>query len=149
MTTGPYPALEGLRVIDAMHPALITCSPDSSIRTIARMMATYRVHAILVTAHGDEQLAGGDWGIVSDADLLRAGEAGDIDEDRAGTLAAQPVVTVPSSEALGRAAELMVDGDVSHLIVIESRSARPIGVLSTLDVARALAGFPEQHPSFR
>lgn len=149
MTTGPYPALEGLRVIDAMHPALITCSPDSSIRTIARMMATYRVHAILVTAHGDEKLAGGDWGIVSDADLLRAGEAGDIDEDRAGTLAAQPVVTVPSSEALGRAAELMVDGDVSHLIVIESRSARPIGVLSTLDVARALAGFPEQHPSFR
>ena len=37
----------------------------------------------------------------------------------------------------------MVDRDVSHLIVIESRSARPIGVLSTLDVARALAGFPE------
>jgi CBS domain-containing protein len=147
---GPYPALDGLRVIDAMHPALITCSPDSSLRTIARMMATYRVHAILVTAHGDEELAGGGhWGIVSDADLLRAAETGSIDEDRARTLAAQPVVTIPSSEALSHAAQLMVERDVSHLIVIESRSARPIGVLSTLDVARALAGFPEQHPSFR
>lgn len=147
---GPYPALDALRVIDAMHPALITCSPDSSLRTIARMMATYRVHAILVTAHGDEELAGGGhWGIVSDADLLRAAETGSIDEDRARTLAAQPVVTIPSSEALSRAARLMVERDVSHLIVIEARSARPIGVLSTLDVARALAGFPEQHPSFR
>jgi len=39
--TGSRPALGKLRVIDAMHPALITCSPDSSLRTIARMMATY------------------------------------------------------------------------------------------------------------
>ena len=56
-TSQLYPALGRLRVIDAMHPALITCSPDSTLRTIARMMTTYRVHAILVTAHGDEQLA--------------------------------------------------------------------------------------------
>jgi hypothetical protein len=81
MTSEPYPALGALRVIDAMHPALITCSPDSSLRTIARMMATYRVHAIFVTAHGDEELAGGGrWGIVSDVGLLRASEAANIDE---------------------------------------------------------------------
>jgi CBS domain-containing protein len=142
-----YPSLDGLRVIDAMHPALITCSPESSLRTIARMMATYRVHAILVTAHGEDELpGGGQWGIVSDADLLRASDSYDVDSVKARTLAAQPVVTIASSEQLGRAAALMVDRDVSHLIVIESRSGRPLGVLSTLDVARALAGFPEQHP---
>ena len=150
MTADPssqlYPALGRLRVIDAMHPALITCSPDSTLRTIARMMTTYRVHAILVTAHGDEQLAGGGhWGIVSDADLLRASAEANVDEERARSLAAQPVA---SSEPLNRAAELMVERDVSHLIVIESRTDRPIGVLSTLDVARALADFPEQHPAF-
>ena len=114
------------------------------------MMTTYRVHAILVTDAATRKLAGGGhWGIVSDVDLLRAAETGSIDEDRARGLAAQPVVTVPSSEALSHAAQLMVERDVSHLIVIESRSARPMGVLSTLDVARALAGFPEQHPAFR
>ena len=113
-------------------------------------MATYRVHAILVTAHGDEELAGGShWGIVSDADLLRATGSGDIDEQQARTLAAQPVVTIASSEALSHAAQLMVERDVSHMIVLESRSARPIGVLSTLDIARALAGFPEHHSAFR
>ncbi len=41
----------------------------------------------------------------------------------------------------------MVEHDVSHLIVVEPQLARPIGVLSTLDVARALAGFPERHPA--
>lgn len=148
MTIDPsyaYPALRELRVIDAMHPALITCSPESSLRTIARMMSSYRVHSILVNAHESD----GSWGIVSDTDLLRASETGDIDKQEARSLAAQPVVTIESSEALGRAAALMVERDVSHLIVLESRSRRPIGVLSTLDVARALAGFPEQHPAFR
>jgi CBS domain-containing protein len=33
----------------------------------------------------------------------------------------------------------MVENELSHLIVVERRSKRPIGVLSTLDVARALA----------
>ena len=77
-----YPALGRLRVIDAMHPALITCSPDSTLRTIARMMTTYRVHAILVTAHGDEQPRGRrPLGIVSDADLLRASAEANVDEN--------------------------------------------------------------------
>jgi CBS domain-containing protein len=141
-----YPALRQLRVIDAMHPGLISCSPDTPLRTIARMMATYRVHTILVTAHGEEKLpGGGPWGIVSDTDLLHAAEAGDVDEQQARTIACTPVLTVASSDDLAHAAQLMVEHDVSHLIVIERRSERPIGVLSTLDLARALAGFPERH----
>jgi len=110
-------------------------------------MATYRVHAILVTAHGEEELAGGGfWGVVSDAELLRAAETGDVDEQPAQTIAASPVLKVASSEPLAQAAHLMVEHEVSHLIVNERRSGRPIGVLSTLDIARALAGFPESHP---
>ena len=86
-----YPALGQLRVVDAMHPGLISCSPDMPLRTVARMMATYRVHAILVTAHGEEALPGGSvWGVISDADLLRAVRAGDLDEQAARTIAATP-----------------------------------------------------------
>jgi hypothetical protein len=40
----------------------------------------------------------------------------------------------------------MAEHEISHLIVAELHIARPIGVLSTLDVTRALAGFPETHP---
>jgi predicted transcriptional regulator len=55
-------------------------------------------------------------------------------------------VTVAAGEELARAARPMVEHEVSHLIVVEPHSTRPIGVLSTLDVARSLAGFPERHP---
>lgn len=147
MKSQPYPALGRLRVVDAMHSGLISCSPDTALRTVARMMATYRVHAILVTAHGAKELPGGNvWGVVSDADLLRASQAGDLDEQTAQVVAASPVMTVTTDQELAAAAQLMVEHEVSHLIVVEPRSARPVGVLSTFDIARALAAFPERHP---
>ena len=143
-----YPALEGLRVIDVMHPGLISCSPETPLRTVARMMTTYRVHAILVTSHGEERLAsGGAWGIVSDADLLGAAETGDLQEQTASTVATAPVLSVASTDDLARAAAVMVEHGASHVIVSERHSPRPVGVLSTLDMARALAGFPERHPT--
>ena len=90
-----YPSLGTLRVVDAMHPGLISCPPDTPLRTVARMMATYRVHAILVTAHGAEELPGGGvWGVVSDVDLLRAARSGDLDEKASRVIAATPVLTV-------------------------------------------------------
>jgi CBS domain-containing protein len=68
-----------------MHPGLISCSPDMPLRTVARMIATYRVHAILVTAYGAEELPGSSvWGVISDADLLRAAQVGDLDEQERG-----------------------------------------------------------------
>jgi CBS domain-containing protein len=110
------------------------------------MMATYRVHAILVTAHGEEALPGGSYcGIVSDADVIRAAESADLDQ-RAQTIASTPVLTVAPSDELAHAAKLMVEHDVTHVLVVERHSGRPVGVLSTLDLARPLAGFPERHP---
>jgi CBS domain-containing protein len=142
-----YPALGRLSVVDAMHPGLISCSPDTPLRTVARMMATYRVHAVLVTTHGAEELPGGGvWGVVSDVDLLRAAQDDDLDKQKTRAIAATPVLTVTTGDGLADAAQLMTEHEVSHLIVIEPQSARPVGVLSTLDIARALAGFPERHP---
>ncbi len=135
--------LRELRVIDAMHPGVIACPVDTSLRTVARMMATYRVHAVLVLAHDPEQALEGDglWGVVSDVDLIQAAQSRDFDERTARSLAATQVLTANSSDSLEQAVQLMVEHEVTHLVVVERRSHRPIGVLSTLDVARALAGF--------
>ena len=134
-------SLEGLRVIDAMHPGMISCPPETPLSTVARMMATYRVHAIIVHAHDDEELPDGDrWGVVTDADLVRVARDGDLDELTAQQIAASPALTVATAEPLQRAVQLMVEHEVSHVIAIERHSARPIGIVSTLDVARALAG---------
>jgi CBS domain-containing protein len=128
-------------VIDVMHPGMISCPPETPLKSVARMMATYRVHAIVVHAHGDEELAGGDrWGVVTDSDLVGAGLSGELDQLTAQQVAATPALTVTTADALDWAMQLMVEHEVSHLIAIERHSRRPVGVISTLDVARALAG---------
>ena len=141
-TTHSSPTLAGLRVVDAMHAGLISCRPEDPLRTVARLMATYRVHAVLVTGHDD-----GGWGVVSDGALLRAAEEGSVDEVTAGAVAETPVLTVATSDDLADVAHTMAERDVSHVVVVESHSQQPLGVLSTLDLARALAGFPERHPA--
>jgi CBS domain-containing protein len=128
------------RVIDAMHPGVIACPLDTPLRTVARMMATYRVHAIMVVSHEADPLPHGAlWGVVSDLDLIRAARTGDLDGETAGSLSAPPPATITSIEPLEHAIDLMDEHGASHLIVVERHSMRPIGVLSTLDVARALA----------
>jgi CBS domain-containing protein len=135
------PALDRLRVVDAMHPGMISCPPETTLRSVARMMASYRVHAIFVHAHGDEALPDGDaWGVVTDVDLVKAALEGDIDVLVAQQIAASPAVTVATADPLGEAVQLMTEHEVAHLIVVERHSKRPIGVLSTLDVARVLGG---------
>jgi CBS domain-containing protein len=142
-----YPTLQGLLVGDAMHPGLVSCSVETPLRAVARMMATYRVHAVLVTGHGDDQLAGGlPWGIASDLNVVQAAATAAVDDLKARDVAGTPIVMVSSDQELGHAAELMVERAVSHLLVVEPHSGRPFGVISTLDLARALAGFPERHP---
>jgi CBS domain-containing protein len=146
MLTGsqPHPPLEKFRVIDVMHPGVIACPVETPLRTVARMMASYRVHAIIVIAHeGDELPSGTLWGVISDAGLIRAAESADFEEQTAASLAATPALTVATVDPLERAVQLMVEHEVSHLIVVERRSMRPIGVVSTLDIARALAGYTE------
>jgi CBS domain-containing protein len=142
-----FPDLAGLRVADAMHQGLISCAPDATLGTLARMMATHRVHAILVRGHGEKELAEGRPAlVVTDGDLLRAAADGQVGGQSAQSLATAPPIAVAMTDDLRHAARVLQDHGASHLIVVEPQSGRPIGILSTLDVARALAGFPERHP---
>src|SRR5438094_87299 len=114
--TSQSPArLDEVTVGEAMHPGVLTCPPQAPLGTVARMMASYRVHAIVVTdadpeGESDERA----WGIVSDLDLARMVGAGFTDST-AGGVASTEVVTVPPEESLVRAAQMMSDHDLSHL----------------------------------
>jgi CBS domain-containing protein len=57
----------------------------------------------------------------------------------AGQAAATQVVTVLASDTLERAAHVMVEHGVSHVVVIDGASGHPAGILSALDVAAAYA----------
>ncbi len=132
-----------LHVADAMHAGVVTCPLQTSLRDVARIMATYRIHAVVAFGDDPGEIPGPAlWGVISDLDLARAANAPDFEERTAGEIAATPLLLVAADETLPRAAQLMSEHEVTHLIVSDRRSGRPIGVLSTLDVARALAGFP-------
>ena len=45
-----------------------------------------------------------------------------------------------TDDDLRHAAQLMTESGVSHLAVVDPKTRRPVGVVSTLDVARAVAG---------
>jgi CBS domain-containing protein len=135
------PELSTGTVGDSMSPGVITCLPETPLWIVARMMATYRVHSVVVFGH-DDQLS--PWGVVSDLDLINAIGS----SVTAGTVAATPVVTVRPSETLVRAAQLMREHATAHLLVVADDTKIPIGVLSTLDIARAIAAEEAPTESF-
>jgi len=134
----PVP-FESAHVADAMSPGVISCPPETPLRIVARMMATFSVHSVFVFEHRDEddediQL----WGVVSDLDLVAAGRL-NVDERTAGSSAVTPLVSVSTNAPLSDAADLMAEQGISHLAVIDPTSKRPVGVISTLDIARSIA----------
>lgn len=132
------PAFEHATVSDAMRPGVISCPPDTSLRSVAQMMAQQHIHSVVVTDLEGSGVEGAGWGIVSDVDLLRASE-GQLDEASAGSIAATEALTVSPDETLERAAQMMAEHEVTHLLVVASRSGGPLGILSSLDVAGIIA----------
>jgi CBS domain-containing protein len=106
-------------------------------------MADHRVHGIFVFDYGREDDETVElWGLVSDLDVIAAA-GGDIDSRTAGDSAVTPLLTVTSDTPLERAAQLMAEHSTSHLAVLDPSTHRPVGVLSTLDIARPIAAGAE------
>jgi CBS domain-containing protein len=128
------PPFEEASVVDAMRVGIVSCPPDTPLRDVARIMATYRIHCVVVS----EMEGGTPVGVISDSDLAVAASSG-VRDSTAGELAATESVTVAADASLERAAQLMAEHQVSHLVVIQPHSGHPVGVLSALDLAGVLA----------
>jgi CBS domain-containing protein len=109
-----------------MHRGVITCSPTASVTSIARTMAAHRIHCVVVPGHG----------IVTDLELT-VGLDGSAELTAAALARSAP--TLLRSETVERAAALLHASRTTHALVVDSGSNRPVGVLSTLDLANALA----------
>jgi CBS domain-containing protein len=134
----PPASLEGVRVAEAMHRGVVTCRPETSLQTVARLMAAHRIHAVVV-----EPAAGtSGWSLVTDLDLAAAVAGGLSSDLTAGHVSSSPELCVRPDETLVRAAQLMRDHETHHLLVLAHRGDRPAGVISTLDVADVAADLP-------
>src|SRR5262245_39052969 len=120
-------------VAEAMRPGVLSCPSDTPLREAARIMAVHRIHCVVV---GD--LSGG-WGVLSDLDLARAVDTADEDTT-AGEIAATDPVSLPPTATLDEAARLMAEHETAHIVIVDPRSGDPLGVVSTLALALALAG---------
>lgn len=121
---------------DAMYWGLVQCAPETSLRTVAALMSEAQVHCVVVIDDpGDRRSL---WGVVSHLDLVAASTVRPLDEQTASGTAMKPALTAFPHESLESAAKRMAMHGVSHLVVVDDVERRPVGVLSTLDLARVL-----------
>jgi CBS domain-containing protein len=128
-------------VSEVMHYGVITAPPQATLVEAAEEMARNDVHCLVVEGvtrrhEGHETLV---WGILSDLDLMQAVAADRLDAT-AGEVAASEIVTVDSTDGIGEVAQLMAEHQNAHLVVVSPETGEPIGVVSSLDVARGLSG---------
>ena len=120
-----------------MHPGILACEPHASLPEVAQILATHHVHCVAVVGVSHEDPPCGVWSVISDLDVVRAGIR-DGDASSARVIAQQPLGTVEPSLPLREAGGSPAANGVSHLVVIQPGTERPIGVLSTADVAVVL-----------
>jgi CBS domain-containing protein len=128
------PDFDDAKVHDAMNVGVVTCRRETSLTDAARMMVGYDMHAIVVSDLRDDRRA---WGIVTSMDVARA--AGEIGSLTAGDVATTDLVTIESNEPLSKAARVMDEHRLHHLIVVQPGTEEPVGVITPGAIAAAVA----------
>ena len=126
------PTSRTIAVSDLMHSGVISCPPETPFRDVASLMSENTAHCVVVDglARGPHHSGHLVWGTVSDVELMRAVASGRLDGE-AGEAAIGELVTVSPDESM--------EQDCSHLIVVATDSGKPLGVISSLDIARGIA----------
>lgn len=135
----PVPAPRDLaeaRVRDLMRTDPICCSPRATVAEALALLARHGVHCMLVEPA--DVNSGTSWTLMSDLDLLGAVLARG-GEEPVGHFTGAPVVHVQPDDSIASAARLMVELAARHLVVREPLGVRPVGILSTMDLAALAA----------
>lgn len=134
------PPLHRFTVGEAMHRGVLTVPLRAPLSQVAETMAKHRVHCVVALGDSPDERSSRVWGLVGDLELTRIACTEGLQGRTAGGSATTELVTVVPKDSVHHAAELMTQHEVSHVIVVDPLTDRPVGVLSTLDVAAILAG---------
>lgn len=122
------------KVADAMNPGVVTCDAQTPLPMVATLMARRAIHTIVVpSGYGGRALT------IPDLELLRAALGG-APGQTAGDIAREPIDTIDPAASLESAIATMATLDVAHLLVGDPESTRPVGMLSSFDIASVLGG---------
>jgi len=123
-------AVENGRVSDAASMGIVDCSSSATLAEMGRLLASHHIHSLVIWLTGGER-----WRVVADVDVAFAALSR---PDALADELARPAPSIHESAPLPEAIRLMEEKHVSHLIVTDSASERPVGILSALDVARVV-----------
>lgn len=122
-------------VHEIVNPELFSVSPADFVSNVLVGILAMRITAVPVLSDDRRPV-----GVVSLRDLW------DHDEDDAvGDRMSQPVHVVSKDAEISEAGRLMAELDVHHLVSVDEEG-RAVGVVSSLDVVRAVLGLPVRHP---
>ncbi|MEM9729810.1 MAG: CBS domain-containing protein [Myxococcota bacterium] len=120
-----------------MHEGVITCTADSKLGEVARILLENRIHALVVT-DGDASV-----GVVSQTDLVLARQGRSRQqaaELTAGDVMTPNPLTCEPDMLLADAVTLMTRRGMHRLFVTEpGKPDVPIGVLSFSDIVKRIA----------
>ncbi len=118
---------------------IVTCSPSTTARDVAKIMNKKKVGAILIV---DEMLP---IGIITDKDLRNKIVTGDYSiMTTAETIMTKPVITYPKKMTVTEAQMAMMKSNISYLCLTKdgTTNTKAVGILSKHDVMVALGNNP-------
>ncbi len=124
-------------VSDWMHRGVISCSSETSVEEIARIMESQDISALVVVNE-----AGDATGVISRTDLVNARFVQPYLKHWRGMTAAhlmsKPVISVTEDTLIREAASLIREKHIHRLVVVErvGKRLQPIGILSVTDLSR-------------
>lgn|SRR5436190_1869631 len=118
-----------MKTQDVMTTEVVTVSPDASLKSVAGLLAEYRVSGLPVV-----DTAGAVLGVISEADILLK-EVGDpaLTAEQAMT---SPARTIGPKRPVTEAAQRMLAEDVNRLPVVDENGGL-IGIVTRADLVRA------------
>jgi hypothetical protein len=120
-------------VREIMNREVLTLRPDMALRDANHLLHNFGVGAAPVVGDDRKPL-----GVLSVRDSLET-------EGRAADRMTRPALCVSASSLVEDAARQLAETSVHHLVVVDS-SGGTVGILSSLDLLRALLGMPTPHP---
>jgi CBS domain-containing protein len=121
-------------VDEIMNREVLAVRPDTPVREVRELLRSFKVGAVPVVDDARLPL-----GVLSLRDVLET-------EGTAGGRMTKPAMCVATSTTIDHAARQLARTDRHHLVVVDGAGAA-VGMLSTLDLLRALQGMPARHPA--
>ncbi len=120
-------------VQEIMNRELLSIGPNHPAREASEVLRSFRVTALPVVDEERRPI-----GVASRSDPLEL-------DGTVGAHMTQPAACIPLSMTVEEAGKQLATRDLHHLVVVDG-AGKAVGMLSTLDVLRALLDIPTRHP---